>query len=115
MSELPSRYNGSLRVAAPPVPDALGTITVSTEITHRLPADQLEWIAQRVAELTRPADEILTSDEAAAFLRCSKAQLSKLVNGGGLPAIRLDAYNRYFRSDLIAYAAKHRQSDEVAA
>jgi excisionase family DNA binding protein len=97
------------------VPDTLGTIAVATEISHRLPADQLEWMAQRVAELTKPTDEILTSDEAAAFLRCSKAQLSKLVNGGGLPAIKLDAYNRFLKSDLLAYAERHRQIDEVAA
>lgn len=109
MSEQLNQYNSGLHAVPRPAPDSLGTITVATEVAHRLSADQLEWIAQRVAELIKPADQILTSKEAAAFLKCSDAQLSKLVNGGGLPVIRLDSYNRFRLSDLLAYAEAHRQ------
>lgn len=50
-------------------------------------------------------DDILTADEAAAFLKVSTKTLLKLARGGELPASKVGRAWRFVRSDLVRFCA----------
>ena len=51
------------------------------------------------------ADEILTTDEAATFLKVSTKTLLKLALGGHLPASKVGRSWRFVRGDLLRFCA----------
>lgn len=89
----------------------LGTIETHHTHVYELSHEQLLFIAAEVAERIKPVEpeEVLTTPEAAEFIRCSKSKLSELVRDEQLPVIRLDSSNRFFKSDLVAYLRQRRE------
>ncbi len=59
-------------------------------------------------ETPRASDDVLlTSDEAAALLRCSVRKLQYLVASGELRAVRIGRILRFRRSALLAFIERH--------
>jgi excisionase family DNA binding protein len=54
-------------------------------------------------------NEILTADEAAAFLRVSTKTLLRLARGRQLPASKVGRSWRFVRSDLVQFCAGQRE------
>jgi excisionase family DNA binding protein len=52
---------------------------------------------------------LLTPGEAAGFLSVSTRTLSRIVQHGDLPIIRVGGSNRFVMEDLQAYVASHRR------
>ena len=60
------------------------------------------------SSLPRPAIELVTVAEAAAFLKISKTGIRRLQQARQLPFIKVGGSVRFAKRDLAAYLAKHR-------
>lgn len=52
---------------------------------------------------------VLTHDEVALLLRCSRRSVSRLVAGGHLTPVAIAGNRRYHRDDVEAYIARQRE------
>jgi excisionase family DNA binding protein len=78
-----------------------------TGLSLQLPADLVEAIAYRVAELLREREpgvpDYLTPQEAADYMRCSKQRVYDLTSDGRLRARKDGSRSVYRRVDLDVY------------
>jgi excisionase family DNA binding protein len=78
-------------------------------VTH-LDAGDIARIADAVAERlasTAPPDRLLAVAEVAEFLGVSERWVRDATSDGRLPCVRLGAYRRYRRDEVLAYVAEN--------
>ncbi len=66
----------------------------------------------RVSSSDPAAPEVMTSEEAAAFLRMNRTYLVGLARAGTIPAHRVSRHWRFLRSELLAWVAARGSEDD---
>lgn len=83
-----------------------GKVGAADALAVTLTVDQLrslvrEELSESSAHNGKPASEVMTTDEACEFVRCSRATLNRLVAAKKIRCRRLGDSPRFIRSELI--------------
>jgi excisionase family DNA binding protein len=82
---------------------------VNLELEHKDIVQIAEAVAERILGATTPRTQWLTRPEAAEHLRCSTAQLDRLVHLGELPVYRPNRKPLFSAADLDKYVTDRRE------